>query len=96
MLNKEDIKHIATLARIGLKEEEIEKYQRELSLILDYFKKLESADTDNIEPIGHITGVDNILRGDEVIEVAEDIKQGIFDNFPDTRNNKVKVRSILA
>jgi len=37
MLNKEDIIHIATLARIGLREDEIEKYQRELSLILDYF-----------------------------------------------------------
>lgn len=96
MLNKEDIKHIATLARIGLKEDEIEKYQRELSLILDYFKKLETAETENVEPIGHITGVDNVLREDEILSNSEELKKGIFDNFPETRNNKVKVKSILA
>lgn len=95
MLNKEDIMHIAELARIGLREDEIEKYQRELSLILDYFKKLENADTDSIEPIGHIAGVENVLRSDEVLESEESVKKGIFDNFPDTRNNKVKVKSIL-
>lgn len=96
MLNKEDIIHIATLARIGLKEDEIEKYQRELSLILDYFKKLENADTESIEPIGHITGVDNVLRLDDFFESEADVKEGIFNNFPDTINNKVKVKSILA
>jgi len=96
MLKKEDIVHIATLARIGLKDAEIEKYQRELSLILDYFKKLENADTENIQPIGHITGVDNVLRIDEAFEGEVDVREGIFNNFPDTRNNKVKVKSILA
>ena len=96
MLNKEDIIHIATLARIGLREDEIEKYQRELSLILDYFKKLEEVDTENIEPIGHITGVDNVLRNDEVLARDDELVKGIFDNFPDSRNNKVKVKSILA
>jgi len=96
MLNKEDIIHIATLARIGLREDEIEKYQRELSLILDYFKKLEEVDTENVEPIGHITGVDNVLRNDEVLARDDELVKGIFDNFPDSRNNKVKVKSILA
>jgi aspartyl-tRNA(Asn)/glutamyl-tRNA(Gln) amidotransferase subunit C len=96
MLKKEDIMHIASLARIGLREDEIEKYQRELSLILDYFKKLEKADTEGVEPIGHITGVDNILREDSVFEREEDVKKLIFDNFPDTINNKVKVKSILT
>ena len=96
MLNKEDIMHVAALARIGLREDEIEKYQRELSLILDYFQKLEKADTENVEPIGHITGINNVLRSDEASENQADLVKGIFDNFPATANNKVKVKSILS
>jgi len=95
MLKKEDIVHIATLARIGLREEEIEKYQRELSLILDYFKKLEKADTEKVEPISHITGVHSVVREDEVIQSEVDTRDGIIKNFPATINNKVKVKSIL-
>lgn len=96
MLKREDIMHIAKLARIGLKEEEVEKYQRELSLILDYFKKLEKADTENVEPIGHITGSHSVIRDDEVIDCEAAVKNGIINNFPDKQNNQAKVRSILA
>lgn len=95
MLKKEDIIHIAELARIGLKEEEIEKYQRELSLILDYFKKLEKADTENVEPIGHITGSHSVVREDIANDCATEIKKEIINNFPDKQNNQAKVRSIL-
>lgn len=96
MLKKEDIIHIAELARIGLKEEEIEKYQRELSLILDYFKKLEKADTENVEPIGHITGSHSVVREDITNDCATEIKKEIINNFPDKQNNQAKVRSILV
>jgi aspartyl-tRNA(Asn)/glutamyl-tRNA(Gln) amidotransferase subunit C len=96
MLKKEDIIHIAQLARIGLNENEIEKYQREISLILDYFKKLEKADTNNVKPIGHIAGVSGVVREDAVIECAQEIKMEIINSFPDSRDNQVKVRSILV
>ncbi|KKP67272.1 MAG: Aspartyl/glutamyl-tRNA(Asn/Gln) amidotransferase subunit C [Candidatus Moranbacteria bacterium GW2011_GWE1_35_17] len=96
MLKKEDIMHIAQLARIGLKEEEIEKYQRELSLVLDYFKKLEAVDTENIESIGHITGSHSVVRDDKIIECEAKIIEEIINNFPDQKNNQVKVKSILT
>lgn len=96
MLKKEDIIHIAELARIGLREEEIEKYQRELSLILDYFKKLEKAQTDDVEPIGHITGSHSVMREDVVIECESEMKKEIINNFPDKQNNQAKVKSILV
>ena len=64
-------------------------------MILDYFKKLETADTDKVEPIGHITGINSVLREDEVLVCDEDVKKGIADNFPQTVNNKVKVKSVL-
>lgn len=96
MLHKDEIIHIAQLARIGLREDEIVKYQRELSLILDYFNKLEKADTDEIDPIGHITGSHTTLKEDEIIDSSIETKKIIFDNFPDKKNNQVKVKSILV
>ncbi|NCB08100.1 MAG: aspartyl/glutamyl-tRNA amidotransferase subunit C, partial [Bacteroidia bacterium] len=44
MLSKEETQHIAKLARLGLSESEIEKYQKDLSAILGYVDKLKSAD----------------------------------------------------
>ncbi|MFA6183800.1 MAG: Asp-tRNA(Asn)/Glu-tRNA(Gln) amidotransferase subunit GatC [Parcubacteria group bacterium] len=96
MLKKEDILHIAGLARIGLREEEIEKYQRELSLILDYFKKLEKVDTEKVEPIGHITGSHSVMRDDTVSDCEENSKKEIINNFPLKRDDQAQVRSILA
>lgn len=87
--------HIAGLARIGLREEEVEKYQRELSLILDYFKKLEKVNTDGVDPIGHITGSHSVLRDDTVFNCEDDEKKEIINNFPDQKDNQAKVRSIL-
>lgn len=96
MLKKEDIMHIAGLARIGLREEEIEKYQRELSLILDYFKKLETVDTNAVDSIGHITGSHSVTRDDVIIECDVEIREDIKNNFPDKKDNQAKVKSILT
>ncbi|MCX6758549.1 MAG: Asp-tRNA(Asn)/Glu-tRNA(Gln) amidotransferase subunit GatC [Candidatus Nealsonbacteria bacterium] len=53
MLSKEETEHIAGLARLGLGEEEIERYQKDLSSILDYIEKLKEVDTGDIKPFTH-------------------------------------------
>jgi aspartyl-tRNA(Asn)/glutamyl-tRNA(Gln) amidotransferase subunit C len=50
MINKDEVQHIAKLARLGLGEKEIEKMEKELSLILDYFNLLKEVDVSGIEP----------------------------------------------
>lgn len=95
MLFKDEIKHIATLARIGVSEKEIEKYQYNLSTIVDYFKELEKLDTKNVEPIEHITGRNNVFRRD-VSEAGEEAgKVAIIKNAPETKDGYVKVKSVL-
>lgn len=49
MLSKQEVKHIAKLARLGLTEKEAEKYRQELSKILDYIEKLKEADVADAE-----------------------------------------------
>ena len=96
MLSKKEINHIAELARIGLRKKEIEKYRKDLSAVLDYFKKLEELDTENIEPVGHITETLNIAREDREKDFAEPGKKKIIKNIPETRDGYLRVRSILT
>jgi len=95
MLSKEEILHIATLARIGLDEKDIEKYQHDLSAILDYFKKLSELDVKNIQPIGHITGMQNVFRTDRNEDFGPAGKEAIFKNVPETKDGYIKVKSVL-
>ena len=95
MLSKEEVQHIAALARIGIKENEIEKYQKDLSAVLDYFKKLEELNTENVSPIGHITGRKNVSRKDEAEAFGSLGREAILKNAPETKDNSIKVKSIL-
>lgn len=95
MLSKDEVKHIAALARIGLTEKEIEKYRQDLSAILDYFKKLEELKTDDIEPIGHITGRFNSYREDRTQDFGDLGKVAILKNAPEKKDNFIKVKSVL-
>ncbi len=95
MLTKEEIKHIAGLARIGIKDEEVERYQKELSAILDHFQELQELKTDKVEPIGHITGKDNVSREDKREELSQGEKEAILRNAPERKDNYVKVKSVL-
>lgn len=95
VLSRDEILNIATLARIGLTEKEIKKYQHELSDILDYFKKMEELDVSNVEPIGHITGMQNVFRSDKNEDFGELGREAIMKNAPERKDNFIKVKSVL-
>ena len=62
---KETIEHVSKLALIDLKEEEKEKFLKQLSDIISYFKKLDALNTKNIEPTTHpIDNLKNVFRED--------------------------------
>lgn len=66
-LTKDQVLHIAKLARLSLKPEEIDKMTKELSSILQYVEMLSEVDTADIEPTAQVTGLVNALREDMVI-----------------------------
>jgi aspartyl-tRNA(Asn)/glutamyl-tRNA(Gln) amidotransferase subunit C len=84
MISKEEVEHIAKLARLGLTEKEIGKFQKELSLILDYVEKLKEVDVSKVEPTSHLLRVENVMRKDEVSKFNKKLIDG-----------HLKVRSIL-
>ena len=63
---KIDINHLAKLANLPLNEGEKEKLGRQLSSVLDYFKKLQELNTSDIEETSQVTGLENVLRDDEI------------------------------
>ena len=95
MLTQDEVKHVAMLARIGLRNDEIEKYQKILSGVLDFFKDLEKADTDSIAIPRQIIGRENGMRGDIVRETSEQHTQLLLNNAPETKNGYIKVKSVL-
>ena len=81
MIGREQVLHVAKLARLRLADEEIEKMSSELSGILDHIEKIEELDLDGVEPTSHVVTLENVLRPDEprpswprerVLEVAPD------------------------
>ena len=87
MIDRDQVLHVAKLARLRLSDEEIERMSSELSGILDHIEKIEELDLDGVEPTSHVVTLENVLRADEprpswprerVLEVAPDAGEGGF------------------
>jgi len=94
-INSEQVEHIAKLARIELTEKEKEKFANELSSILGYVEKLNQVDTSKVEGISQVTGLERVLREDEVRKEKLDIHDELIKEAPAKKNNFFKVPKIL-
>jgi aspartyl-tRNA(Asn)/glutamyl-tRNA(Gln) amidotransferase subunit C len=66
MLSRDQVLHVARLARLELTEEEVERFAGELSNVLDHFATIsELGDLADVEPTSHVVEVENVLRADE-------------------------------
>jgi aspartyl-tRNA(Asn)/glutamyl-tRNA(Gln) amidotransferase subunit C len=65
MLTRDQVLHVATLARLALTEEEVDRYAGELSSVLDHIETISELDLDGVEPTAHVVEVANALRPDE-------------------------------
>ena len=96
MISKEEVKHIAKVARLGLTRNEIKKFQKELSTILDYIEKLKEVDISKIEPTSHSILMENVMREDQTESQKSKVKsQKLIDLAPETKNGYLKVKSIF-
>ena len=92
-MKRSDVAHIAKLARLTMSEQEIEKFTKQLSAILEHAKMLEEVDTEGVEPIAQITGLQNVQEEDRV----ESCKgEALIKCTPQAiQNNMIKVRNIF-
>ena len=87
MIDRDQVLHVARLARLRLSEEEVERMASELSGILDHVDRISQLDLDGVEPTAHVLPLENVLRADEprpswarerVLEQAPDPVDGAF------------------
>ncbi len=86
--SKKTLEHISRLALLNLSEDEKDKFAKQLSDILGYFKKLNNLNTDNVKPMTHpIEGLKNVFRDDipkkslsneEALKNAKHVLDGYF------------------
>jgi len=94
-LSKDEIQHIADLARLDLSEEELETYGGQLTEVLNYIEQLREVDTSGVEPMAHVAGVENVLREDEKEEWNEREREEALNQAPELEAREVKVRRVL-
>lgn len=92
-LSYEQVRHIAWLARLGLSEEEVEKFSLQLSNILDNFDILKQVDTADVPSATHTIPLQNVFRKDDVAGSYSQAE--ILSNAPKQEGDCFKVQAIL-
>lgn len=93
-LTREEVLKLARLSRLALTEEEIVKFQGELSSIIEYFELLEKADTEGLEPTSQVTGLVNVFRADEVAEQGTKPAE-LLELLPEREDDYIKVKRMI-
>lgn len=81
-LDKKTVAKVASLARLKVTDEELEKYGPQLSNIIQFVEQLEEVDTDNVEPLASVVDITLRLREDKVTDGG--IQKEILANAPET------------
>ena len=67
MLSEKEVEHIAKLAKLDLNNEEMKKFADQLSKVMDYIDVLNEVDTKGVEPTSQVTGLTNVMEGDDEV-----------------------------
>jgi aspartyl-tRNA(Asn)/glutamyl-tRNA(Gln) amidotransferase subunit C len=95
MISKKEVQHIAQLARLGLKKDEISKMEKDLSLILDYFGKMKEVDTSKVDLYLSSEGRKHVIREDKEKESDEKISKKLLEEAPEEKNRYIKVKKVF-
>jgi len=90
---KIDVLHIAKLANLNLKKEEILKYEKQLSSILEYIEKLQKVNTGNVKETSQVTNLENVTRDD--ITTSSLSQEETLANTKSKQNGLFKVKAIF-
>lgn len=92
-ISKSDVEHVATLARLELNDAEKTKFTEQLGSVLEYFEKLDAADTSEVEVIGQINEMENIVMVDEVKKSLSRVE--MLANTPEQEDGFIKVKAVF-
>ncbi|MFC1909754.1 Asp-tRNA(Asn)/Glu-tRNA(Gln) amidotransferase subunit GatC [Chloroflexota bacterium] len=93
MLTQQEVLHIATLARLGVDESEIEKFREQLNNILENFDVLKQVDTEGVPPTSQSVPLQNVFRDDKVADSLP--KDDVLANAPRREGDLFRVKAVL-
>jgi aspartyl-tRNA(Asn)/glutamyl-tRNA(Gln) amidotransferase subunit C len=92
-LSREQVIEISELARLNLTEEEIMRYQSQLSAVLAYAERLQTVNTEAISPTSTVLPVRNVMRVDEPCPSMP--REDILANAPESEDGCFRVQAVL-
>jgi aspartyl-tRNA(Asn)/glutamyl-tRNA(Gln) amidotransferase subunit C len=93
VISREEVQHVARLARLALTDDELARMREQLDAILAYIDKLRELDVEGVEPTAHAVPLVNVMRDDEV---APSLPQDVaLANAPDRAGEFFRVPRII-
>ena len=92
-ITREEVQHVAMLFRMSMDDNDIARFQEQLSQIIDYFQVLQQVDTEGVPPTSHPLALGNGMRDDEPRPSYP--TQDILANAPKSEADFLRVRAVL-
>ena len=93
VISREEVKHIAKLAKLSLSDEEVDKYAKDLASISDFIAELNEVDTSGVEPTAHVVDKKNVFRKDEMKDSFP--REQILKNAPSKEAGCISVPKVV-
>jgi aspartyl-tRNA(Asn)/glutamyl-tRNA(Gln) amidotransferase subunit C len=93
-LTRQDVAHVAALARLELTEEELDLFTGQLAQVLDHAADVASLDLDGVQPTAHAMAVTNVLRPDEPVDTLD--RDEVLSQAPSVEDNRFRVPRLLG
>ena len=93
MISREDVEHVAALARLGLTDEEIDLMQGQLNRILEAVGQLQAVDTSSVGPTAQVIALENVMRDD--VARPSMPREAALGNAPQREGPMLRVPVIL-
>lgn len=95
MLTDDEVRHVAKLARIALSDEEVKKFGKQLSGVLQYMDILNEVDTSEVPETSQVTGLTNVMEKDEILPGQADREELLGCSELSVDSKQVRVKSII-
>lgn len=91
----DDVKKLAVLSALSVSDEEATALLAQLNEILGFVEQLNEVDTAGVEPTYQVTGLENVMRDDTLIDYGLN-RDDLLKNAPDHQDGQIKVKRVLA
>lgn len=93
MISKDEVLHVAELANLKFKDDEVDGFVSQLDKIVSMESNLSSVDTTGIEPTYHLGDTNTVFRADEGVHTQT--REQLLENVPEVQDNLIKVPTIV-